>query len=170
MMNIADINRALGITDDMITRKKIQRFYEPESIVPVEGKIAGKAYMLEPNAATNWSLMKTHAFNEGILIYTISAFRSCLCQAEIIKRKLEKGIDIEKILEMSAPPGFSEHHSGRAIDIGTPGFADLEECFEYSAAYHWLEKNASHYGFHMSFPRGNIQGYGYEPWHWLHKI
>ena len=73
---------------------------------------------------------------------------------------------IEDILKVSAAPGYSEHHSGRALDITTPGYDVLEEVFEASPAFRWLEKNASHYRFRLSYPRDNPHGVVYEPWHW----
>lgn len=169
-MKLSDEINALGITDEMLLRKKLRRCYEPKDMVSVEGKLAHKSYMLEPNAAASWSLMKQDALNGGILIYAISTYRSPAYQAEIIRRKLDKGMTIEEILKMSAPPGFSEHHSGKAIDIGTQGFKDLDDSFENSEAFIWLTQHAIKYGFSMSFPRENMYGYGYEPWHWLHKI
>ena len=33
-------------------------------------------------------------------------------------------------------------------------------------AFEWLINNAAKYHFVMSFPKGNVQGVSYEPWHW----
>lgn len=66
-----------------------------------------------------------------------------------------------------APPGFSEHSTGFAIDFGSrsnPG-CNLQECFATTRAGTWLAQNAGTYGFQLSFPRGNGQGVTYEPWH-----
>ena len=30
----------------------------------------------------------------------------------------------------------------------------------------WLRTNAPRFGFHLSYPRNNPHGIGYEPWHW----
>ena len=70
-------------------------------------------------------------------------------------------------LPIFAAPGFSEHHTGRALDIGTPGFVDLEENFETTAAFAWLQVHAEEFGFTLSYPKGGTRGIGYEPWHWL---
>ena len=70
-------------------------------------------------------------------------------------------------LRVNAAPGYSEHHTGRAVDIGTPGCPPLEEAFEDTAAFAWLSRNAGAAGFRMTYPRGNPQGVIYEPWHWL---
>ncbi len=69
---------------------------------------------------------------------------------------------------MSAPPGYSEHHTGYAIDIGDEYYpdADLKTSFENTSAFEWLQENAAYYSFELSFPKGNSQGVSYEPWHW----
>ena len=66
----------------------------------------------------------------------------------------------------SAPPGCSEHHTGRAVDIGTPHCKVLDEEFEQTEAFDWLVRFAGKFGFRLSYPRGNSCGYAYEPWHW----
>jgi zinc D-Ala-D-Ala carboxypeptidase len=66
-----------------------------------------------------------------------------------------------------APPGFSEHSTGRSIDFGdraAPG-CNVEPCFAGTAVGRWLASNAGRFGFAMSFPPGNAQGVAYEPWH-----
>ena len=67
---------------------------------------------------------------------------------------------------MSAAPGYSEHHTGRAIDITTPGTQPLEPAFETTPAFEWLTGSAHEFGFRMSYPRNNRHGIAYEPWHW----
>lgn len=70
---------------------------------------------------------------------------------------------------MSAPPGYSEHHTGYVVDIGDSRQpeAHLEaELFERTEAYYWLTKNAHKFHFELSFPQGNSAGVDYEPWHW----
>lgn len=74
-------------------------------------------------------------------------------------------------LKHTAPPKFSEHHTGFAID-----FMDLQNTgnnysisFEQTPAFKWLQKNACRYGFVMSFPKNNKQNIQYEPWHWRYE-
>jgi zinc D-Ala-D-Ala carboxypeptidase len=102
----------------------------------------------------------------GIVIDIVSAFRTIDRQAEIVRAKMEKGLSLESILCVSAPPGYSEHHSGRAIDVTTDGVRPLEQEFEHTRAYRWLSANAHRFGFVLSFPPNNRYGYAYEPWHW----
>jgi D-alanyl-D-alanine carboxypeptidase len=70
------------------------------------------------------------------------------------------------VLSVTAPPGYSEHHTGRAVDVATPGSPVLETTFEQTRAFSWLQKHANNFGFYLSFPQGNASGYQYEPWHW----
>ena len=66
-----------------------------------------------------------------------------------------------------APPGFSEHSTGRSIDFGDRAAPEcnVEPCFAGTAVGRWLAANAGRFGFAMSFPPGNGQGVAYEPWH-----
>jgi D-alanyl-D-alanine carboxypeptidase len=96
----------------------------------------------------------------------VSAYRSVAYQEGIVRGKLDRGHALEDILRVSAAPGYSEHHSGRALDLTTPGFTALEEEFECSRAFAWLTENAGAFGFRLSFPRDNDHGIAYEPWHW----
>ena len=75
---------------------------------------------------------------------------------------------LDAILTEIAPPGYSEHHSGRAIDIASAGSPPMTQDFEQTPAFAWLSANAGRFGFVMSFPRGNPYGYVFEPWHWCY--
>jgi D-alanyl-D-alanine carboxypeptidase len=110
--------------------------------------------------------MRRAAAASMIELQLVSAFRSIDYQLGLLERKLQRGQAIDAILAVSAAPGYSEHHSGRALDLTTPGFAVLEEDFEKSPAFAWLQRHAVEHGFHLSFPRGNPHGVIYEPWHW----
>jgi zinc D-Ala-D-Ala carboxypeptidase len=96
----------------------------------------------------------------------LSAYRSVARQTLIIRRKLARGDLIGDILRVSAVPGCSEHHTGRAIDFGAPDHLRLEATFARTREYRWLRRQAGRFGFHLSYPRHNRQGITYEPWHW----
>ncbi len=117
-------------------------------------------------AARAWKAMVRSALSEGIVLQAISGFRSIDYQASIIRNKLARGQSLEQILRVNAAPGCSEHHSGRAIDIGTPGEPAAEVSFEDTRAFRWLQAKAQRFGFVMSYPRDNLSGIQYEPWHW----
>lgn len=117
-------------------------------------------------AAAAWHQMQDAAAREQVDLLVVSAYRSVDYQADIIRRKLEQGQSIEHILSVSAAPGYSEHHTGRAIDVTTPNSDVLEESFENTPAFDWLNLHARRFSFRLSFPRGNPYGVIYEPWHW----
>ncbi len=87
-------------------------------------------------------------------------------QAELIRAKLDAGQPLETILQILAAPGCSEHHTGLAVDVGTPGLPPLQERFAETAAFAWLSRHAQGFGFSLSYPRGNLHGIVFEPWHW----
>jgi zinc D-Ala-D-Ala carboxypeptidase len=121
---------------------------------------------LDAPTARAWQAMRTAAAADGITLDAISGFRSHAYQLGIFQRKLARGQSVEQILAVNAAPGFSEHHSGRALDIGTPGEPPAEESFERTQAFSWLTAHADRFGFRMSYPRHNPHGIVYEPWHW----
>lgn len=159
----------LGISEAVIQQRELPFFDEPEALVEVSVTANGRIHQLEPNAATAWLAMQQAAAEDAVTMYLISGFRSISRQAELIEEKLKQGKPISEILSVLAPPGCSEHHSGQAVDIGAPGFGGLDEGFEKSPAFGWLEEHASRFGFSLSFPRENRWGYQYEPWHWRYR-
>jgi D-alanyl-D-alanine carboxypeptidase len=147
---------------------RLRRFDEAASLVSVGPDYHGREAFLEPSTAVAWAAMKEAAQRDGIELLLISAFRSREYQEGIIRRKLDRGLPLDEILRVSAYPGFSEHHTGRAIDIGSPDSHDLTEFFEQTLEFSWLESNAARFGFSLSYPRDNPAGIAYEPWHWAH--
>jgi len=135
----------------------------------IEFDEGGRTFKLHPNALEAWKLMKQCAEAHGIMLKLISAFRSIERQKEIIENKKRKGLKEEEIFRINTPPGFSEHHSGRALDLGTDSCPDLDEEFGNSEAFKWLDGNGSRFGFRLSYPRNNVFGISYEPWHWLYE-
>jgi D-alanyl-D-alanine carboxypeptidase len=110
--------------------------------------------------------MQAAAMRDGVVLEAISGYRSHDYQLGIFERKLARGLSVDDILTVNAAPGYSEHHSGHALDIGTLDEPPAEESFENTAAFAWLRENAGGYGFVMSYPRDNPHGIVYEPWHW----
>jgi D-alanyl-D-alanine carboxypeptidase len=123
-------------------------------------------FQLHPDAFNAWERMRDAAKGQEVQLRLVSAFRSIQRQSEIVEKKRMRGLSDEEIFKVSARPGYSEHHTGKAIDLTTPGFLALEEEFEKSEAFKWLIKNANSFGFQLSYPRDNKYGIIYEPWHW----
>jgi D-alanyl-D-alanine carboxypeptidase len=156
----------LGISLAMLEARGLTLQLEAQTLQVVQTDPCGREYQLTPAAAQAWQSMKQAAQKDGIALLMVSAFRSVSRQIEIIQNKLDAGESIHQILTVCAAPGYSEHHTGRAIDIATPELPELEECFENSLAFTWLQQHASAFGFFLSYPKENLSGYQYEPWHW----
>lgn len=156
----------LGIPSDYGRHPRRPRYAEATELTDVEPNVIGTMQRLTPDTATAWRKMKASAAGDGVQLLLISGFRSVRHQADLIRRKLAAGQPIAAILAVNAAPGFSEHHTGRAIDIATPGTRPLTVDFEGSAAFTWLQANAAAFGFRMPYGRGNRFGFEYEPWHW----
>lgn len=163
---VTAIHASLGIPSDYPLRSGLPLQPEARRLVSIGRDIYGREQRLLRDAAGPWRAMVDAARDDGIELQLVSAYRSVGYQEGILRRKLEKGQPIEDILAVSAAPGYSEHHSGRAVDLTTPGFAVLEEEFERSDAFAWLTCRAGEFGFRMSYPRDNPHGVAYEPWHW----
>ena len=158
----------LGIPARYAVDRKLEPHVEAvmTELVDVGKNPDGRTVKLVPNAAAAWYHLLRAAEKDGITLVPISGFRSIERQAEIIREKLQAGRALDNILRTVAAPGFSEHHTGRAIDIGSPEHIELDEEFATTAAYRWLEQHAPRFGFKLSYPRDNPHGIGYEPWHW----
>jgi len=124
---------------------------------------------LHRDAAEALQAMQAAAAAEGIDIRVLSAFRSIALQKQIFfDVKSERNQSSLERAQVSAPPGFSEHSTGYAVDLGdgrAPG-TNLSPSFDETAAFHWLQAHANRFHFHLSFPQANRQGVSYEPWHW----
>ena len=156
----------LRIPSDYGRNPRRPRFNEADVLEDVEPNLVGTMQRLAPETAAAWREMKASAADAGVQLLLVSGFRSIRHQADIIRRKLAAGQSIETILAVNAAPGFSEHHTGRAVDIATPGTRPLTAEFDLSAAFKWLQANAGSFGFRMPYGRGNRFGFEYEPWHW----
>ena len=129
----------------------------------------GGTYRLRKAAASKFQSMVSAARSSGVNITTISAFRSVEDQKRLFFGVgAERGQQPTKRAEVSAPPKYSEHHTGYAIDIGDSSVpaTNLNQNFDTTPAYKWLKANAATYSFELSFPKDNIQKVSYEPWHW----
>jgi zinc D-Ala-D-Ala carboxypeptidase len=166
---LKSILAALDIPADLIEARALVPYPEARELVVAAKDDAGREYRLTPAAAAAWKRMSAAALSDGVVINIVSAYRSVERQVEILREKLAQGESLSAILAVSAPPGYSEHHTGCAIDITTDGVPPLEVEFETTGAFDWLSKNAGRFGFVLSFPPGNPYGYEYEPWHWCYK-
>lgn len=156
----------LGIPDDYAVARHLPVQREARKLVRIGRNDDGRILRLTPAAAAAWRRLQAAAARDGLTLLPISAFRSVARQTRIIRQKLAAGERIGSILRFVAAPGCSEHHTGRALDIGSPDDRALDERFGRTREFRWLKKNAGRFGFNLSYPRENPHGIGYEPWHW----
>lgn len=166
LMRLLDRLETLGLDDEYGERTGLDLVAEPVVLSLAGFDRFRRPLWLHPQAARAWNAMREAAHRDGIVLESISGYRSHDYQLGIFERKLARGQSVDEILTVNAAPGYSEHHSGRALDIGALDEPPAEESFEGTAAFGWLTENAGDYGFVMSYPRGNPHGIVYEPWHW----
>ena len=136
-----------------------------------------KLVVIEPNIEVHIDMresllnMREEAKKEGIYLVFLSGFRSIKLQNDIFYslKSLRNQEAVERA-RVSAPPGYSEHSTGFAVDIGdaTQRETDFETEFENTEAFRWLIKNAAKFHFKLSFNKNN-RYIDYEPWHWRYE-
>ena len=117
----------------------------------------------------NFKEMQFLAAQRGISLQLLSGYRSIDLQRDIFyeNKSIRNQTAIERSRD-SAPPGYSEHSTGYAIDVGDGNYPNthFEVEFEQTPAFKFMKRFASKYHFVLSFPPNNKQGVTYEPWHW----
>ncbi|MBW3041762.1 M15 family metallopeptidase [Prochlorococcus marinus] len=117
----------------------------------------------------NFKEMQLLAAQRGISLQLLSGYRSINLQRDIFyeNKSIRNQTAIERSRD-SAPPGYSEHSTGYAIDVGDGNYPNthFEVEFEETPAFKFMKRFASKYHFVLSFPPNNKQGVTYEPWHW----
>lgn len=128
---------------------------------------------MDARAVDAFNNMCKAAAKEGIKMYSVSSYRTYSYQQSLYNNKVSRVkkanpslSDKEAKAEAAtvvAIPGTSEHHLGLAVDINS-----VEEDFEETKQFEWLQKHAAEYGFIMRFPKDkqNITKIIYEPWHY----
>lgn len=134
-----------------------------------EAKVPGQVREMRPDAAAALEEMYAACKEEtGIVLTSVSGFRSYAKQSRLYQRKLQsvKG-KVEKAQEYVAPPGASEHHLGLAMDIGQQSKAALTLSFGDTPGGKWVKENCWRFGFILRYGEEweDITGYKYEPWH-----
>ncbi|HEY9799217.1 MAG TPA: D-alanyl-D-alanine carboxypeptidase family protein [Leptolyngbyaceae cyanobacterium] len=148
----------------------LNHFAYPEALqselapISADGRIR-----MRKTAAQKFQEMVQAARSSGVILVPISGFRSVKEQEQLFFTiGAQRNQTPAQRAALSAPPGHSEHHTGYAVDIGDGAApsTNLRATFEQTKAFAWLEANAARFGFELSFPKDNVQGVSYEPWHW----
>ncbi len=136
-----------------------------------------KLVLIEPNIEVHIDMrdsllkMRKEAKKDGIFLVFLSGYRSINLQNDIFySLKSIRNQEAAERARVSAPPGYSEHSTGFAIDIGdaTQRETDFESDFENTDAFRWLINNAAKFHFKLSFNKDN-KYIDYEPWHWRYE-
>lgn len=140
-------------------KRPLQASFEPQEMTNTSG-----GFMKREASEALESLFE-EAQNQTLPLQVLSAYRSYNSQSATYNSYVQKD-GVEKADTYSARPGFSEHQTGLAVDVGS-GSCNLEICFGETPAGKWLAANAHTYGFVIRYPQGKtaITGYQYEPWH-----
>ena len=127
---------------------------------------------VEKEAFENYKKLKSALEKEGVTIELDSVYRSVKEQQELWdewSNGPEKGIEYVK--KYVAVPGYSEHHTGLAIDICIKKDGKLvyenEDMIADKETFAKIHKKIADYGFILRYleNRDDITGYAYEPWH-----
>ncbi len=147
---IEQVFAALEIPSDYSWQRGLKPYPEATDLVVVDGGDSPKH--LAPEAADRWDQLKRAAARDGVGLVLVSGFRSVDRQRELIEAKLKKGNELKMILQVLAAPGYSQHHTGLALDIGTGTNIDVTEAFAHTDAFAWLSSHAGEYGFMDALP------------------
>ena len=138
--------------------------------------------LLQPLALQAWQELKTSAKAAGMPLRLTSAYRNPAYQRDLfVQRLLAKGASVARIaagendgavegtLLVTAPPGYSRHHTGYTIDMwcddGSTQFI-ASRCFAWLKTDNYL--NAKKFGWIPSYPEGaDLQGPEPEPWEYV---
>ncbi len=142
---------------------------EASALASAGHDIYDRPLRLAPAAASALKAMVAAAARDGVSLQVVSGYRSFDTQRRLLRRKLDHGRPLAAVLAVNALPGFSEHHSGCALDLTTPGVPAADAAFGDTRAYAWLIAHADRYGFALSYPAGNPHGIEFEPWHWRYR-
>jgi len=169
---VINANQQLGIDTKYLNTLNFPMQLEADNNMVAEDlDVYGRNIIVQAVAFKAFKKMQNAAALEANLdIQILSAFRTIEYQQGLILNKLKKGDKLKDILSILAPPGFSEHHTGRALDLTTTKLKTLTSDFDKTDEFAWLVKNANNYSFHLSFPKNNQYGMIYEPWHWCFKM
>jgi len=130
----------------------------------------GEEFQVEETAYNNYLLLKEYLKEININIDIEDSYRSIERQEELYQYFLEKeGQDYCN--NYVAVPGYSEHHTGLAIDlmlkVNNEYLRDDMELLNSKDEFKEIHKVLHKYGFILRYPDGkeSITGYNYEPWH-----
>ncbi|MBW3569024.1 D-alanyl-D-alanine carboxypeptidase family protein [Candidatus Parcubacteria bacterium] len=185
--NAEQINESTPITGNTKADARIRQLAEARGYrlrsAPVTNAFVevSDKNMLQQRAASDWQKLFLSAKKSKINLSITEALRSAKDQKTIFLRRLgnispdsiASGLadaQVNSVLEKTAPPGYSRHHSGYTIDLVCDNQPAIK--FENSVCFEWLNKNnyqnAKQYGWIPSYPEGTkLQGPEPESWEYV---
>lgn len=142
-----------------------QRPFNPKAFAPSDLVSVGGGQQMRQEAATALAKLIAAAKTEGLAISPLSGYRSYNTQVSVYNNEVKQFGQAVADSE-SARPGYSEHQTGLAIDVGGGG-CGIEDCFGATKEGKWLAANAYKYGFIIRYTAEKqlVTGYRAEPWH-----
>ena len=139
--------------------------YEPGDLLPLKNgtyHVTRNDLSLRKIAYDSLQEMAEAAAAEGVVFTIGSSYRSAAYQKEVYERNV-KTYGKETADRESAQPRKSQHQLGLIID-----FSPIDDSFAETEACKWMLKNASRFGWSISFPDGyeEVTGYRWESWHY----
>lgn len=141
-----------------------QRPLSPSTYAPVDLQSVGAGQVMRADASTALGRLMSAASAAKVPLHAVSGYRSYSYQASVHDQSVAR--NGAAAADSSARPGYSEHQTGWAVDVGGGG-CDVEACFGNTPQGQWIAASSWRYGFIVRYPQGaqTITGYEYEPWH-----
>lgn len=169
LQTVAESHQLLGIAPRYAAETDLPLQFPAHRLVSVSPNDYSQSHRLTPASARQVTALFAAAEEDGIDLILASGFRSVVYQTALVQRRLDSGRSLERTLLGTALPGYSEHHTGCAVDIVSRAYPRIGVRFRETDAYDWLSRNAAEYGFRESYPDGNGAGLIAEPWHWFYE-
>ena len=144
------------------------------------GKLSN-GYLVDQRIVSAYEKLADAAKAAGHPLVMVSAYRSVAYQEEIfnanVNTLMSQGHTKEEAIRITkltfTEPGYSEHHTGLAVDVVDQYWYQnhtgelLNEGFGDTEGGKWLQAHAREYGFIIRYPKGKhaITQIDYEPWH-----
>jgi D-alanyl-D-alanine carboxypeptidase len=143
--------------------------YVPADLVQpnVQLAVSGEAALLNSTTAAAAEAMFAAAARDGVVMTLASGYRSYVTQVSTYNGYVATRGQADADTA-SARPGYSEHQTGWAFDIGDGGgVCSFQPCFADQPAAVWAKANGHRFGFVVRYPWmfHPVTGYYYEPWH-----
>ena len=142
--------------------RKLEEDFEPYDLSDIPDKYASRELQASKMAIDAFIEMYNAAKKEDLGLVINYAYRSYDAQVKLCDEYKEL-YGQSYVTKYIPYPGYSEHQTGLALDIGST----TSNVFANSEEYKWVVENAHKYGFIMRFTnRGkSITGFKEEPWH-----